>query len=376
MNMSADLCRELKVIASVPEDEALSLSGHHYSNSAYFEYERQTVLRKSWHVLGRVDELPEAGDYFTTQVLDEPLLIVRGDDGRIRVLSNVCRHRFMPVAEGAGNRKRFTCRYHAWSYKRDGSLFAAPRIPKERLNPEKCGLPEFRSEIWQGFIYVTLDPDAESLSAQLGDLDKFIGHFEPERMQLIHMAEEVWNCNWKCLIENFMEAYHLSVVHKATLLPYTPTELSRKAGRARAFTSYIAHYPETAERRFKGADGLSEEDKHQSRLFCVFPTHLASHSAGLLVSLSLKPEAVDKVRVRWTMSMHPNDIANGSVDRHIALWTEVNREDREKLEAMQSGLASSTAHSGPLAPADLEGTIWDFYQYLSEHVEDVESSGS
>ena len=361
--MTEALIASLKTIAAAPQEAPLSLTGAHYTDPALFAEECATVLRTGWHCLGREDEIPNPGDYFTTRLLTEPLLIVRGDDGAIRVMANVCRHRGMPLVADTGNAKRFVCRYHAWSYARDGALASAPRMPKERV--KGCRLHGFRTEIWRGFIYVNLSGDAAPLAPQLTKLDDLIATYDQSKMRHIHTEEEDWRCNWKLLVENFMEAYHLSVVHPETLHPYTPTGLSRYAMQGDAFTSYIAHYPDGIEQRFTGAPHLSREERYQSRLFCVFPCQVASQSAGLLVSLSLQPVAVGHVHVRWTMSAYEGELTDAKHDAAIALWREVNREDREKLEDMQVVLSSVAATSGPLAPPDLEGTIHDFYRWLA-----------
>lgn len=105
-------------------------------------------------------------------MLGEPLLVVRADDGVARVLSNVCRHRGMPVAEGAGTIRRFVCPYHAWSYGRDGVLANAPRMSGKGVTAGSCRLPELRTEIWNGFIYATLGSRSGApgtAAAELGD---------------------------------------------------------------------------------------------------------------------------------------------------------------------------------------------------------------
>ena len=190
-------------------------------------------------------------------------------------------------------------------------------------------------------------------------------------MRFVDVVEEEWRTNWKCLIENFMEAYHLSVVHPETLHPYTPTSLSRKAMSDDAFTSYCANYPQEIEARGVGAPGLTPEERHRSTLFCVFPAQLASQSATLLVSLAVQPVAVDLIKVRWTLSTYETELRNDVLAQRVALWKEVNREDRVKLERMQVALSSRHAPSGPLAPKDYEGTIWDFYRYLARRQQAV-----
>jgi len=356
---------QLLEIAGVPLNKAVCLPGIFYTSQAYFDHEVETLLKHQWHCLGRADEVPRPGDYFTTQLFDEPLLIVRGDDGLIRVLSNVCRHRGMPVAESSGSTRRFICPYHAWSYNRDGGLANAPRMREKGLVKSACGLNAFRSEIWNGFVYANLDDEAPELSPGLGALEKLLANYRTSDMRFVYRAEEEWRTNWKCLVENFMESYHLSIVHPETLHSYTPTGLSRKALSDAAFTSYCANYPDNIPSRGAGAPGLSDEERKRSTLFCLFPTQVASQAASLLVSLSLQPVAADRVRVRWTLSVYGDDLTQDEIDARIQLWNEVNREDRVKLERLQAALGSRNARSGPLAPPDYEGTIWDFYQFLA-----------
>lgn len=363
-NSVAEMNHQLIEIAGTSLDRAVSLPGTFYTSQAYFDHEVETLLKHQWHCLGRADEIPQPGDYFTAQLYHEPLLVVRGDDGSVRVLSNVCRHRGMPVAQGSGSTRRFICSYHAWSYNRDGGLANAPRMRDKGLDKSKCGLAEFRSEIWNGFLYVNLDDNAKPLTGSLGSLENLLSNYRTNGMRFVYAAEEIWNTNWKCLVENFMESYHLSVVHPETLHSYTPTGLSRKALADQTFTSYCANYPNNIPSRGAGALDLSDEERQRSTLFCLFPTQVASQAASLLVSLSLLPIAVDRVGVRWTMSVHGDDLTQDDIDERIRLWTEVNREDREKLERMQVALSSRHALSGLLAPSDYEGTVWDFYQFL------------
>ncbi len=364
----------LRAVAALPEHEARCLPGAFYTDPDYFRHEVEGFLSREWHCLGRADEIPAPGDYFVTQLFDEPLLVVRGDDGEVRVLSNLCRHRGMPLAEGTGSTRRFVCSYHAWTYGRDGELLNAPRMRDKGVTAANCSLPEFRSEIWNGFIYANLDDAAEPLAPRLGQIEALLGNYRTAEMRIVRTFEEEWQTNWKCLVENFMEAYHLSVVHPETLHPYTPTGLSRKSMSDDSFTSYCANYPASAATRGQGAPGLTEEERRRSTLFNLFPTQIASQAATLLVSFSIMPLAVDRIRVRWTMSTHGDELTQDELEERIALWIEVNREDREKLEKMQRALSSRHAPSGQLAPRDYEGTIWDFYRYLWRQVPHTETS--
>lgn len=351
-------------LAALPDDSPRSLPGWAYCDADVFRTEWAGPLRDGWHCLGRVDEVPEPGDYFTVTLLDEPLLVIRGDDGRVRSLSNLCRHRGMPLAEGRGNARRLVCSYHAWTYGRDGALLRAARMENAAFDPAACHLPEFPCEIWQGFLYTSLAAGPAPFAPPLAPLGAVLDRYQSADFRLVHVAQEDWATNWKCLVENFMEGYHLSVVHPQTLHGYTPTGLARKTVSGPGFTSYAANYPDGTDRG-QGAPGLTKEERQRSFLFSVFPCQVASQAASLLVSLTILPRAPDRITVKWTMSVRGDDLDDATIAQRIALWETVNREDREKLERMQPALASRHADGGPLAGADYEGTIRDFHRWLA-----------
>jgi len=354
---------DLAQYAGASDDSAWGLPGEFYADAEFFEHERKTVLRNGWHCVGRSDELTEAGDFLTLDLLDEPLIIVRNDDG-VQALSNVCKHRGMPLAAGTGNAKRFVCPYHAWTYGIDGALLRAPRMQNAGFDAKTCRLGQFACQEQFGFIYVNLSDTPEALD--LAGLQDTIAPYQPEDYHIAHSATEIWNTNWKCLVENFMEGYHLSVVHPQTLHGYTPTGLSKKGPSGAWFTSYFANYPNDIPSRGKGSALLSDEQRHRSFLFSVFPTQVVSISATLLVSLSIRPIAVDRIEVRWTLSTYGEEVNAETVAQRIALWEEVNKEDREKLERMQQAFGSVHALGGPLAGPDYEGTVWDFLVWLAQ----------
>lgn len=355
----------LKKTAALPHDRPMGMPGVFYTSDAFFDYEKTTILNDGWHCLGRVDEVANPGDYFALRLLDEPLIVVRGDDGLIRVLANSCRHRGMPLAAGSGNSKRFVCSYHAWAYGRDGTLLRAARMKNQGFETKSCRLPEFPCQIWRGFVYTSLSESPPSFDVETEGLDDLVGNYEPENYNLVHVAEENWHTNWKCLVENFMEGYHLSVVHPQTLHGYTPTGLAKKGPAGPGYTSYVANYPQDIPFRGGGSPTLTERQRHCSTLFATFPTQVTSLASSLLVSLMIRPLSAELITVKWTMSVYKDSLDAETVKQRIALWEEVNREDREKLEWMQGALRSKFASAGPLAGEDYEGTIIDFQHWLA-----------
>src|ERR1700728_2000786 len=105
---------ELASLITIPRSQARAMPASYYTSPDYVQFEREQLFRKQWICVGHVGELPRPGHYFTTELVDEQLLVVRDLGGTVRVLSNVCRHRGNIVARGAGHAARFVCGYHAW----------------------------------------------------------------------------------------------------------------------------------------------------------------------------------------------------------------------------------------------------------------------
>ena len=196
---------------------AVALPPYCYTSDEFFEFEKDAVFTHDWLCLGRQEEIPKAGDYFTVQINDDPLIAVRGKDGAIRVLSNVCRHRAALVARGSGNcGNAFRCHYHWWTYALDGRLIGAPEMSETPdFDLDTVALPQLRVEIWNGFIFANFDADAEPLAPHLTKLDSLLTNYHLDEM--ITMPPEVLDsvpCNWKVMVENFIESYHSSRLHK------------------------------------------------------------------------------------------------------------------------------------------------------------------
>lgn len=340
-----------------------SLPPAFYTSNDWLEHETEHLLKQEWLCLGRIDEVANPGDYLTIEVLGEPLLIARGKDNHVRVLSNICRHRNMQVAEGQGKARTFVCPYHAWSYRLDGSLLQAPLM--ENIDHKRCGLPVFRSEVWQGFLFVNLGGKAPPLEPRLSGLNEILKNFHTDEMHHVFTTEEIWDANWKCLVENFMEGYHLSRVHPQTLGGRTPTKLCKKFQGGEGYTGYRANYPVDAPHRGNCHPDLSEQEKACSTLFCIYPGLVVSQASDVLAYMSLQPVGTNQVSIRWGLSVYDKAMPQAEIQSRVELWQAINAEDQAKLAKIQRSLRSASAISGPLAPDDFEGTIHDFYEYLT-----------
>src|SRR5580765_7046371 len=150
---------------------ASTLPSRYYFDPGILAEENRRVFGATWQLAGRAEQVREPGQYFTATVADEPLLFVRGNDGELRALSNVCRHRAGPVAAGEGKRPVLQCGYHGWTYALDGQLLQTPEMSGvECFERSDFSLPCFLVAIWSELVFVNLDPGAPSLAGFLGDL--------------------------------------------------------------------------------------------------------------------------------------------------------------------------------------------------------------
>src|SRR5262249_2303806 len=142
-----------------------------YTDADFLEYEKKKIFSRTWQLVGRTDQVAEAGGYFTANICDESIIVARGADERLRSFSNVCRHRAGPVASGEGKRKLFQCGYHGWTYGLDGKLIATPEFDGvECFGKESNCLPQFKTDAWAGLLFVNLNGDSVSLEETLEDL--------------------------------------------------------------------------------------------------------------------------------------------------------------------------------------------------------------
>ncbi|MEM7294874.1 MAG: Rieske (2Fe-2S) protein, partial [Pseudomonadota bacterium] len=135
----AELRESLGAIAGRPYSQAQALAGDYYTRNDWLEVEQRELFGNQWVCVGRVEEIDKPGDFMACRVGGEPVLLAHGEDGVIRALSNVCRHRGTTLMEGSGNSKSFICPYHHWTYDNTGDLIAAPSIKaSDVFDPASC----------------------------------------------------------------------------------------------------------------------------------------------------------------------------------------------------------------------------------------------
>ena len=211
----------------LPLHRASPLPGWCYVSDEWYAREVDTLFRKDWLCVGRVEQLPNPGDFFSIELLRHPLIVVRDEKGDVRVHSAICRHRGAVVTEGAGRCRAFVCPYHSWTYSLSGALVSTPGSPPpmagvQGFSTADHGLAPIRSDTFGGFIFVTFNEDAAPLASWLGDLPRFLEGYDLENMTWTHRDEYVVECNWKVWLENAFENYHAPTIHRKHMDPAKP----------------------------------------------------------------------------------------------------------------------------------------------------------
>lgn len=364
------LAQALKQSEVLDYDQAWSMPRSYYIDEDIAALERERLFGREWLCFGRSEEVAKTGDYMAFQLCDEPLVAVRGEDGMLRVFSNVCRHRGALLAQGSGNRSRLVCPYHQWSYDFEGGLAGAPRMESHKsFDRKSCRLPEFPVEEWHGFLFTNLGRNPEPLTPRLEGLSALIRNYHMEEMKLRYVADEIWHTNWKCLIENFMEGYHLTPLHKTTLHPVNPTRLCSHFPAGDAYFGYNAGYSPDLPRSNKGHPDLTEAEVDNCVMFAIPPGLVSGCGGDYSSFICVQPEAVDRVKARLGLIFYGDGWTDDAVAHAVTLFNDTMAEDKDVLVGLMAGMASAHHSAGPLAPADFEGPVLDFYRYYSRRMQ-------
>lgn len=196
-----------------------------YTSQEWFDREMAEIFSKTWQFAGFVEDVAEPGDYITVQAGLNSILVVKGRDQRLRAFHNLCRHRGTRLLRATGkSQKAITCPYHDWTYSLNGELINVPEEAQEFPNlDKKClSLHEAKVDTWLGMIWVHPDPKAESLLHWMGGAETQIGpHRVEEMVEYVEgRTDHVIEANWKIVVENYIDVYHLSHLHSETLYMY------------------------------------------------------------------------------------------------------------------------------------------------------------
>ena len=351
--------------SSTDPDERVSLPGWLYDDEEFFAYEAERVMRPSWQVVCHINDIPKAGDYFTFDFLGESMLVLRGEDGHVRALHNVCRHRAARLLDGPSGRcdRRLTCRYHGWTYDLAGNLIGVPyRDTFMDLDMTAHGLRPVEHEIYHGFIFVRLAGSGPSVADMMTPYESELAAYRMEEMiPLGRVTVRPRAVNWKNISDNYSDALHINVAHPG---------LTRLFGR-----NYGIEAQEWVHKmwgRLRDEPSSNRSERMYQRYLPRVP-HLPEDRQRLWVyyklwpnvAFDIYPDQVDFMQfvpvsatstlIREIAYVHRDQRREMKAARYLnwRINRQVNKEDTDLINRVQAGMASSTYEAGPLGGTEV-----------------------
>jgi choline monooxygenase len=368
---------KLRQAAALDFDQAHPIPAELNHSQAFHDREQSALFQQEWICVGRADEIAQPGDFLTHEIAAVPVLVVRQTGGEIRAFVNACAHRFACLVSGArGSAKRFTCRYHAWTYDCAGALLRAPHMEmKAGFDPSQHRLRALQVTDWEGFVYVTLAQQPRSqLPEVLAPLrDRVVGRYDMACYQTLIRETMEWDANWKNLIENFTESYHVPVAHGKTFAQHKKAPADYVCGEDS--DHYCFHRAPQVASSGRGAahpdnNRLEGEWRRMMIDFCVFPNHLVTLMPDYLWYISVQPLGTGRMRATWGLAVPPEvlaDIETQDRDAFVAEFRHylevANDEDKALVEALHRGSSSPYLSRGTYHP--IERNLWQFTRYLA-----------
>jgi len=346
---------------------ANGLTSSAYIDEKFWAKECKTIFSDNWVFVGYKHELNNIGDTLPIFLANQPILLVHNTKGNIVAFHNVCSHRCVKLVDEAKNVKKIiSCPYHAWAYDLDGKLIASPHFggtnnhkPKG-FKIEKHGLKSVRIKVWHDWIFINLNNNAKEFENYAAPLIKQLKDINLEKIYPVATLDfgEI-NTNWKFLIENFIEPYHVQFVHKKT----TSQPLSD-------------HYTIVDGMCYGSGVDMKEEDASSgnlavtSKYLSLFPNFIIGTyfpgQLGVYLNSSINTSKTAQKRVIYTT--HGHDLTKVEIEKQKDLWWKVHKEDHEICERLQVGRSSPIALKGGLLSPHWENSVSAFQEIVIKSI--------
>lgn len=331
-----------------PLEKASTIPAPWYRDERIADLERSSVFSNTWQVVGRLDQVRTNGEFFKADLVGEPLVVVRGDDAKLRAFYNVCRHHAAAVVtEPHGCAKQFRCPYHGWTYGIDGSLKGMVEFEGVcNFDRANNGLVPIRLDTWEGFVFVNLDGRAAPLRDFLGALPKLVAPLDLTRkMRFFDRRAYTLSCNWKVYVDNYLDGgYHVPHAHKglSSVIEYTQYTIENFE------RACLQSSPLSCDAN--STPGVAATRQGRAFYLWIYPNFMINAYEGVMDTNLVLPLAVDKCAV--VFDYYFSDISPAAEARNresIAVSEKVQDEDMAICDAVQRGLGSRAYVAGRLS---------------------------
>jgi len=351
----------MQAVTEVQAGLGEALEPRMYLDPEVLEAEQRLIFERTWQLMGHVSALPRPGSYTTGFAGDQPVLIVRDEEGRLKAYRNVCRHRASCLLTGSGQCKgAIRCRYHGWTYRFDGTLIGVPEGLQfgDRLDKSALGLMPVRIEELCGLVFVNLDADATPLAELVGDLPARLARYRIETLEPFAPGDGHQPANWKVVAENYLEGYHIPIAHPGLMRMLDYKHYDTELHEDWAWIEAPMRSKPSSNRleRLYGQlvtpmPGLGEEDRHTWRYVFIYPNTTIDLYPDQVNTWQMLPDGLGRTRDVWAAYRAP-----GAGPRTRAVqWINqrvnnlVLHEDIEIVRNVQLGLRTRGYRCGPLS---------------------------
>ncbi|MDB9922687.1 aromatic ring-hydroxylating dioxygenase subunit alpha [Candidatus Pelagibacter sp.] len=344
------------------------LPAESYTDHEFWKKECNTVLSDDWLFVGFVHELKNPGDVIPLSIAGKPIFLVKNVNNEITAFHNVCSHRCLKLIDEKKNiGKIIRCPYHAWSYDLDGKLKAAPHVggtnqhKPEGFNFLDHGLKPIKIHIWHDWIFINFNGKAKKFEEYVKPLSKRFNDIDLTKLKYVATLDfGVINTNWKFLIENFIEPYHVQFVHKTTTNQPLKDHYTFVDGKCYG----------------SGIDVENEDDKNDSalsvtsRYLSLFPNFIIGtyfpNQVGVYLNVPISPSLTSQKRIIYTTD--GKDMSKKEIKITKDIWWSVHKEDHEMCERLQEGRSSPAASNGGLLSPVWEKGVQAFQKLIIDSI--------
>ncbi len=344
-----------------PLDRARHAPGDVYTSRDVLHLERDRLFAHDWLFVGRAEEFETPGHFRAFRVLDEPVVITRDKAGRLHAFANVCVHRGVEVAVGEGEADSFSCPYHAWRYDLSGQLITAPLMKTtDTFDPRACRMKPVRLADWAGNLFVCLD---DATAPFEDDAAEFTAAFAFVRMQDCRLAATLtleFDCNWKFIVENLMDLYHVRTLHYSSFGQYTQMDpsgitLMKNGGMVWRYTS--APSAPGGKSLFGKMPALAGEPDNFAATGYLCPNFQAFVRMDQVRLFTTWPLDADRCRVQHYSLFPAVHFAQPHFAEKVAVYRDyiarVLAEDQAMVQSLQRAMSSRAYEPGPMAELEI-----------------------
>jgi choline monooxygenase len=330
-----------------PLAQASTIPAPWYVDPRIAELEAKTVFSNTWQLVGRAEQVEKPGQFISTTIAGEPIVVVRGNDHILRAMYNVCRHHAAAVVtEPCGQTSILHCPYHGWNYGLDGSLKGMPEFDGvQGFERQKNGLLPARAEAWENFVFVNLDLEAASLRDFLGGLVKRVAPLGVSKLHYFDSRVYDIACNWKVFVDNYLDGgYHVPHLHKGlnSVLDYKEYTIEHE-------DRYCLQSSPMASSDEDKATGATRKGD-RAWYFWQYPNLMINCYAGYMDTNLVLPIDVDHCRVIFDFYFADmSDARREYNEQSVAVGARIQEEDLGICEAVQRGLKSRAYGAGRLS---------------------------